>query len=328
MNSKSIFNSKTQILVTGGAGFIGSHLVDELIKLNCRVIVYDNFSTGKKIFISSHLGNPNFKLIKADLNETKKLSQAMKGVDIVFHLAAHADVRSGFDNHFIDHEQNLEMTQNVLEAMFKQKVKKIAFASTSSVYGDAFIHPTPEDYILRPTSLYGASKAACEQYLHAYSAYYQIETWIFRFVSFVGERYTHGIIYDLLQKLAKNSHELELLSDGSPKKSSLYVKDGIRAIIKAINTTNNINKNKFNIFNLGHDKYLTVREIVELIIKTAAYSNVKQKWLGKKSNWQGDNEFVLLDTSKIKSLGWQTQVSLSEGIVKTVRYLQAHPELF
>ena len=147
-------------LVTGGAGFIGSHIVDRLIKDKNQVLVYDDFSTGRELFIKHHFQNSNFKLVKANLSDLKLLTKSMKGIDFVFHMAAHADVRSGYDDHFIDHHENLEMTQNVLEAMYKNNVKKIAFASTSSVYGDASVHPTPEDYPLSPTSLYGATKAA------------------------------------------------------------------------------------------------------------------------------------------------------------------------
>lgn len=214
-------------LVTGGAGFIGSNLVDKLLSNGHYVRVYDNLSTGKRIFLQHQLKNKNFELIIADLSNAKKLNKAMKNIDFVFHLAAHADVRTGIRNHLIDHEQNLEMTQNVLEAMTKEEVKKIAFSSTSSVYGDAIIHPTPEDSPFQPTSLYGATKAACESYISAYTVYYDLQAFIFRFVSFLGPRYTHGIIFDVLKKLKKNSHSLELLSDGSPKKSSLSVSDGV-----------------------------------------------------------------------------------------------------
>lgn len=304
-------------LVTGGAGFIGSHIVDRLLKEKNNVIVYDNFSTGKKLFIKHHLKNPNFELVKGDLKDNELLNDSMQGVDFVFHLAAHADVRSGFEDHFIDHEQNLEMTQNVLEAMCKNSVKKIAFSSSSSVYGDATIHPTSEDHPFEPTSLYGATKAACETYINAYASYYGMTSYVFRFVSFVGERYTHGIIVDVLKKLKKNSREIELFSDGTPKKSSLYVMDGIEAIFTVINKSNG----QFNVYNIGHTQVLTVNQIVDAILGSGGYKNVKKNWLGKTSNWKGDNEFVQLGIKKLSKLGWRPTLSIEEGITKTVEYI-------
>lgn len=304
-------------LVTGGAGFIGSHIVDRLLAENNKVIAYDNFSTGKKLFVEHHLKNPNFELVKGDLKDTELLNDSMQGVDFVFHLAAHADVRSGFDNHFIDHEQNLEMTQNVLEAMYKNNVGKIAFSSTSSVYGDASVHPTPEDYPFEPTSLYGATKAACETYIHSYASYYGMTSYIFRFVSFIGERYTHGIIVDVLKKLKNNSRELELFSDGTPKKSSLYVTDGIEAIFTVINKS----EEQFSVYNIGHTQVLTVNQIVDAILGAGGYKNVKKNWLGKTSNWKGDNEFVQLGIKKLSKLGWKPNLSIEDGIDKTVRYI-------
>lgn len=304
-------------LVTGGAGFIGSHIVDELLKKGNRVIVYDNFSTGKELFIKHNLSNKNLKLVRADVLDTKRLIRTMKGVDFVFHMAAHADVRLGVNDHHIDHVQNLEATQTVLEAMHKNDVSKIAFPSTSSVYGDAKIHPTPEDYPFEPTSLYGATKASCESYIRTYASYFGWKAYIFRFVSFVGERYTHGIIFDVLKKVKKNPGVLELLSDGTPKKSSVYVKDGIRAIFKVINSS----KDQVNIFNIGHDDILTVDQIVDSILE-AAQIKIKKKYLGGNKGWMGDNNFVYLDNKKLKKLGWKPKYSFREGIIKTVAYLQ------
>lgn len=305
-------------LVTGGAGFIGSHIVNRLISEGHKVRVYDNFSTGKTLFIKDHLTNKNFELIRADLSNFKKLEQTMRNIDFVFHLAAHADVRSGIENRFIDHQQNLEMTQNVLEAMIKQKVKKIAFSSTSSVYGDAKIHPTPEEYPFEPTSLYGATKAACESYINAYSSYYNLQSYIFRFVSFLGPHYTHGIIYDILKKLQHNPKEIELFSDGSPKKSSLVVADGIEAIFKVIADS----KEQISIYNIGHSEIITVSEIVDIILQASGNLYVKKVWLGKESNWKGDNEFVFLSINKLKKLGWKPTKTIKQAIVETVNYLQ------
>lgn len=311
-------------VVTGGAGFIGSNIVDYLISHNNQVLVYDNFSTGRKIFIQHHIKNPNFKLVEGDLKNQVLLNSSFKNIDFVFHLAAHADVKSGFENHFIDHEQNLEMTQNVLEACFNNKIKNIAFSSTSSVYGDAKVHPTPEDYPFEPTSLYGATKAACETYIHTYTSYYNMKSYIFRFVSFVGERYTHGIIYDLIKKAKSNPKSIKLFSDGSPKKSSVYIQDAIKAIFLVINKS----QEQSNVYNIGHNEVLTVKEISETILNASNYPNIKKIWLGKGSNWKGDNEFVYLAVDKLHQLGWKPQTTIKEGIKKTVIYLLEHPELF
>lgn len=310
-------------LVTGGGGFIGSHIVDRLLKDGNQVRVYDNFSTGQKAFITPHINDKNFELIQANLSNTKKLKSAMKDIDFVFHLAAHADVRSGLEDHLIDHQQNLEMTHNVLEAMVQNDVKNMVFSSTSSVYGDAAIHPTPEGYPFQPTSLYGATKAACENYIQAYVSYYDFKVCIFRFVSFLGPRYTHGIIADVLKKLQKNPNNLELYSDGSPKKSSLSVFDGIEAIFKVIKKS----KDQINIYNIGHTEILTVSEIVDTILQTLNLNSVKKKWLGKRSNWKGDNEFVLLSIDKLKKLGWKPKKTIKQAIAETVTYLQNNPQL-
>jgi len=310
-------------LVTGGAGFIGSHIVDRLLKEGNQVVVYDNFSTGKEQFVAHHLDDKNFVLVRADLGDVELLTKSMDGVDFIFHLAAHADVRSGFEDHRVDHEQNLEMTQNVLESGYKAGVKKIMFASTSSVYGDATVHPTPEDYPFEPTSLYGATKAACESYIRVYASYYGMRSFIFRFVSFTGERYTHGIIYDVLKKIKKNPREIELFSDGSPRKSSLYVGDGVEAIFKVINESTD----QFNVYNIGHDEVVRVSQIVDWIIEAGGYEGVRKKWLGKASNWKGDNEFVHLANEKLKSLGWNPTVSIKESVGKTVDFILKNVEL-
>jgi len=309
-------------LITGGAGFIGSNITDRLLKQGHQVIVFDNFSTGKEIFIKHNKNNPRFKLINGDLLDLGLTTKSCHKVDFVFHLAAHADVRSGFEDHFVDHHQNLACTHNVLEAMYRNNVKKIAFSSTSSVYGDAKVHPTPEDTPFHPTSLYGATKAACESYIQSYANYYDWDAYIFRFVSWIGERYTHGIIVDLLKRLNNKPHELELLSDGTPRKSSLYVEDGLDAIFTIIKKS----KEKINIYNLGHNEVLTVDDIVNTILETIG-SKVIKKYLGGKRGWKGDNDFVHLDTTKLMSLGWRPKTSIKQGIVKTIQYLHQHPQL-
>lgn len=307
--------------VTGGSGFIGSHIVDELIKRDYEVTVYDNFSTGQRFFTEHHLKNPKFKLIEGDVLDTKCLDKAMVGHDFVFHMSAHADVRSGFEDHFIDHEQNLEGTQNVLEAMNRNNIKRIAFASTSSVYGDAKVHPTPEESPFLPTSLYGASKAACENYISAYTSYYDWTAYIFRFVSWTGERYTHGIVVDLMKRLKVNPKTIELLSDGSPKKSSLYVKDGVSAIFTVLEKATE----KINIYNIGHKQVLTIDQIVNVILETLK-DRPEKKYLGGTRGWKGDNNYVLLSAEKLSKLGWSPKYSIEDGLRKTVLFLKENPE--
>jgi UDP-glucose 4-epimerase len=309
-------------LVTGGAGFIGSHIVDHIIDQGDSVIVYDNFSTGKKLFIKHHAKNKNFKLVTGDVLDTKKLIRVTEDVDFVIHMAGHADVRGGLDDHHVNHIQNLEATHSVLEAMHKNGIKKIAFASTSSVYGDAEIHPTPEHAPFMPTSLYGAAKAASEQYIKAYASYYDWNAYIFRFVSFVGERYTHGIIYDILKKVKHNPDVLPLFSDGTPKKSSVYVKDGVKAIFVAIKKS----KDTVNIFNIGHDEIMTVDDIVNTVLDVAQVS-IKKKYQGGKRGWKGDNHFVHLDNTKLKNIKWKPTKTLHEGIEHTVTYLLDNQDL-
>lgn len=309
-------------LITGGAGFIGSHIVDRLLNEGNKVRVFDNFSTGKKHFIQHHLNDRNFELVRANLSNFKKLNESIKGIDFVFHLAAHADVRSGVNDHFIDHKENLEMTHNVLEAMGNNNVKNIAFSSTSSVYGDAMVHPTPEDYPFEPTSLYGATKAACEHYIQAYASYYDFSVYLFRFVSFLGPRYTHGIVFDVLKRLKNNPKSIKLFSDGSPKKSSLSVFDGVEAMLQIISKS----KRRINIYNIGHEEILHVSEIVDTILTTLKLNSVKKIWLGKESNWKGDNEFVLLSIDKLKKLGWKPKKSIKEAIAETTLYLKNNPK--
>ncbi len=310
-------------LVTGGAGFIGSHIVDRLIERGDDVIVYDNMSTGIEDFIKPHFENPKFKFVQGDILDTEKLKAEMQGVDFVFHLAAHADVRSGFLDHKIDLEQNLLGTISVLEAMKENDVKKIAFSSTSSVYGDATVIPTPEDYPFFPTSLYGSAKASAETYIATFCEYYDMTAYIFRFVSWVGERYTHGLVFDFLNKLEKDPTTLHILGDGTQKKSYLYVKDGVNAIFTIIEKA----KGKINVFNLGNDEIINVSDSAKEIVDEAGYKNVKFIYEGGDKGWIGDNKYVLLDTQKLQSLGWKASKTTREGLRVTTRYLLDNPEV-
>jgi UDP-glucose 4-epimerase len=311
-------------IVTGGAGFIGSNLVDRLLSLGHRVVVIDNLSTGKIRFLDSAYQNSNFKFVQLDLLNLDDLKLMFAGADCIFHLAANADVRFGTDYPRRDLEQNTIATHNVLEAMRANGVLKIVFSSTGSVYGEASVIPTPENGPFPiQTSLYGASKAACEGLISAYCEGFGLQSYIFRFVSILGERYTHGHIFDFYKKLEIDQTRLHILGNGKQKKSYLYVQDCIDAILLAMERTSK----KVNIFNLGLDNYCEVNDSVELICRELRLSP-KLEYSGGKRGWIGDNPFIFLDTKKIQSLGWAPKVSINEGVIKTVQYLRSNNWVF
>jgi len=311
-------------IVTGCAGFIGSRLVEELLSRSYRVVGVDNFSTGRRQFNDGVIKNPNFRLIECDLLNLFTLKSAFEGADAVFHLAANADVRFGTDNPSKDLEQNTIATYNVLEAMRANGIRKIAFSSTDSVYGEASVVPTPEDGPFPiQTSLYGASKAAGEGLIAAYCEGFGFQSWIFRFVSILGERYTHGHVFDFYQKLKIDSNRLPVLGNGKQRKSYLYVQDCIDAILLAMDKA----QDKVNIFNLGVDGYCEVNDSIGWICEELGVKP-KLEYSGGDRGWIGDNPFIFLDTKKIQSLGWKPKFGIREGVVKTVQYLRANEWVF
>ena len=313
-----------KVFITGGAGFVGSHVADKLLELGCEVTVYDNMSTGQELFLKNAVQNSKFNLVKADITDLENLSKEMAGHDFVFHLAANADVRGGVRNTRIDLDQNTIGTWNVLEAMRINKVKGIAFASSSAIYGDPKEFPTSENYSpIIQTSMYGASKLSGEALIQAFCEAFEINSWIFRFVSLLGERYTHGVVFDFLKKLSKTPEELEILGDGEQKKSYLYVKDCVDAMLFAIENAGE----KVNIFNLGNVEYMNVKDVANIITDELDLKDVKFKFTGGERGWVGDAPFVQLDVKKIKSLGWSPKISIEEGIRKTVTYIKENPEL-
>ena len=312
------------IVVTGAAGFIGSNLVDRLLSQGNIVVGIDNFSTGQLKFLESALINPNFKLVNLDLLDLTGLKLAFEGCEFVFHLSANADVRFGTDHPRKDLEQNTIATYNVLEAMRVNSIKKIAFSSTGSVYGESPVIPTPEDGPFPiQTSLYGASKAACEGLISAYCEGFGFRSWVFRFVSILGERYTHGHIFDFYQKLKKDPSCLAVLGNGRQRKSYLYIQDCIDAIMLAVEKANE----KVNIFNLGVDGYVDVNNSIGWICKELGVSP-KLDYSGGDRGWIGDNPFIFLDTKKIQALGWKPKASIEEGVIRTVEYLRANEWVF
>jgi UDP-glucose 4-epimerase len=249
-------------LVTGGAGFIGSNLVDRLLADGHAVTVYDNFSTGRPAFLEQARRRPGFRLVEGDLLDTPRLAEALAGQDFVFHLAANADVRFGAEHPRKDLEQNTIATFNVLEAMRGCGVRRLAFASTGSIYGEPDVFPTPETCPFPvQTSLYGASKLAGEGLIAAYCTGFGFQGYIFRFVSILGERYTHGHVFDFYKKLLADPHQVEVLGNGKQRKSYLYVQDCVDAMLTVLERA----REPLNVFNLGADEYCTVDESLGLI---------------------------------------------------------------
>jgi len=310
-------------LVTGGAGFIGSTLVDRLLGRGDEVVAYDNFSTGNRQFLADALPNPRFALIEGDVLDGGALAAAMRGADIVFHLAANADVRFGTEHPQKDLDQNTIATFRVLEAMREAGVKRIAYSSTGSIYGDAIVFPTPEDAPFPvQTSLYGASKLAGEALISAYCEGFGFSAWIFRFVSILGERYTHGHVFDFYKSLAADPTHLHVLGNGKQRKSYLYVQDCVDAIFTAIERA----EGKTVILNLGANEYCEVNDSIGWI--TGALGVIPRlTYAGGDRGWIGDSPFIFLDCSRVRRLGWAPKLSIREGILRTLAYLRANPWL-
>lgn len=303
--------------VTGGAGFLGSNLVDRLLNDGHKVVAYDNFTTGHREFLADASPRREFTLVKGDILNLAELTNAMQDCDFVFHLAANADVRFGIEHPAKDLQQNTIGTFNVLEAMRVNGIKKIAFSSTGSVYGEAKIIPTPED---RPfpvqTSLYGASKLACEGMIEAYCEGFGLQSWIFRLVSILGERYSHGHVLDFYRKLLENSSQLPVLGNGSQKKSYLYVQDCVDAMLIGIEKFTDA----VNILNLGTSEYCEVNESIAWITDRLRLKP-KLVYSGGDRGWIGDNPLILLDTTKICNAGWRPKLSIRQAIIRTLEYL-------
>jgi UDP-glucose 4-epimerase len=303
-------------IVTGGAGFIGSHLVDRLLSERYSVTVVDNLSCGSLENLENNKGNPRLTIRNVDIKDAKKLTRIFAGHDVVFHLAAHANIRESLVNHKADLENNLIGTLNILEAMYKNNIPDLVFASTSAIYGEATVTPTPEEYSPLQTSLYGASKLACEAYAEAFTKFAPIKFWAFRFANVVGERCRRGVAWDFVHKLLKNPSELEILGDGKQSKEYLHVKDCVDGIIIGYRKASN----KVNIFNLGVDEQTLVDTVADRVIQEMDLKNVKRTYTGGSSGWIGDNPLVQLSLDKIKELGWTPRISSEETIRRTIKW--------
>jgi UDP-glucose 4-epimerase len=312
-----------QVFITGAAGFIGSNLVDRLLANGKMVVGWDNFSTGQKQFLDGALKNSNFKLIEGDNLNLPALTNAMAGCDTVFHLAANADVRFGLEHPSKDLQQNTVATFNVLEAMRANGIKRIAFSSTGSVYGEAEKIPTPEDAPFPvQTSLYATSKVSGEGMISSYCEGFKFEGYIFRFVSILGERYTHGHVFDFYKQLLEHPDHLKVLGDGLQRKSYLHVQDCVSAMLHVMNLgTAKKARHGVEIYNLGTDEYIQVNSSIGYICGALGLKP-KLEYTGGSRGWVGDSPFIYLDAKKIRSTGWKTSLTIEQGIGRTLQWLQ------
>jgi len=312
-----------RFFVTGCAGFIGSNLTDRLLAAGHQVVGYDNLSTGQQHFLSDAARSDRFTLIEGDVLHSPTLAGAMRGSEFVFHLAANADVRFGTHRPRKDLEQNTIATVNVLEAMRHNGVRRIAYASTGSIYGEAQIFPTPETSpIPVQTSLYGASKISAEAFIEAYCEGFGLQAYIFRFVSILGERYTHGHVFDFYKQLQIHPDYLDVLGNGKQRKSYLYVQDCIDAMLLAAEKA----QHKVNIFNLGTDEYCEVDDSINWICQCLGVTP-QRRYDGRDRGWVGDNPFIFLDCSAMRALGWRPRLTIREAVIRTVDYLRNAPSV-
>jgi UDP-glucose 4-epimerase len=312
-----------KFFITGVAGFIGSNLADRLLLEGHEVVGLDNFSTGREAFLEDASKSPRFRLVRGDLLDSAALADPIAGADTVIHFAANADVRFGADHPRRDLEQNVMATHNVLEAMRLAGVRRIAFSSTGSVYGEASVFPTPENAPFPvQTSLYGASKLAAEGLIAAYCESFGFQGTVFRFVSILGRRYTHGHVLDFCQALRRDPNNLKVLGNGGQRKSYLDVDDCVEAILTICGRPDD----KFAVFNLGTDEYCAIRDSIGWICGRLG-CNPALHFTGGERGWIGDNPFIFLDCQKIRALGWTPRYSIRQGVERTVDHLMANPAI-
>lgn len=300
-----------KLFVTGGAGFIGSHLVNRLLKEGSQVTVYDNLVSGKKGNIEHLQNKANFRFIQADLLDFEALKAAMKGHEIVWHLGANTDIIKGNNITDLDLNNCTIATRNVLEAMRQNGINKILFASSACVYGDT--PPIALDETFGPLltiNLYGAGKLACEGLISAYCHLFEIKAWIFRFANVVGARMGHGVIYDFIQKLKKNSRELEILGDGNQEKPFFLVEDCIEGMLCAFQKANT----QCDVYNLGCNSFTNITRVAQIVVKEMGLNNVRFKYTGGRRGWPGDAPVVHFAVEKMKRLGWEASHSSDEAV--------------
>jgi len=300
--------------VTGGAGFIGSHLVDKLVDMG-EVTVYDNLSSGREEFLAHVRGKKGFVLVKDDLLEFNTLKKAMENHEVVFHLAANSEAIGSIEDTGLDLKQGTIATHNVLEAMRLNRIGKMVFASSSTVYGETPVEHIPENYgPLQPISLYGASKLACEGLITAFCHLFNVQAWIFRFANVVGPRTTHGVILDFMNKLKRNPAELEILGDGTQEKPYIHVEDCVEGILYGFQHSSE----RVNVFNLGTSSSTNVSTIARMLVEEIGLANVEFKYTGGNRGWPGDVPQVRFDTSRMERLGWKPKYTSDEAVRKAI----------
>jgi UDP-glucose 4-epimerase len=302
--------------ITGGAGFIGSHMVDALLQRGEEVTVFDNLTSGKLDYISHHRTNKHFEFIKGDVGDLNRIKKAVAGHDFIFHFASNPDIARGMLETDLDLREGIILTYNILEAMRLNSIKKIIYSSGSGVYGETGIIPAAENYgPLLPISMYGASKMACEGLISAFCHLFDMQAWIFRFANIVGKRQTHGVGFDFIRRLRKDSTQLKILGDGKQSKSYIHVDDVISAMLFVLKRAGN----RVNVFNVATDDYITVSEIAQIVVKEMGLENVKFVYTGGDRGWKGDVPFVRFDLSKIHSHRWKAKLSSIGAIRKSVQ---------
>jgi UDP-glucose 4-epimerase len=310
--------------ITGGAGFIGSNLADRLRADGAEVVIVDNFVTGRHEFVAHHDDDPGVTVIEGDVLDQQLLERAFDGCDWVFHLQANADVRHGLEHPRRDLEQNTIATANVLEAMRAVGCSRIALSSTGSVYGEPEVFPTPEDAPFPiQTSLYAASKLAGEGMIGAYAHGFDFTGLVFRFVSILGERYTHGHVYDFYCALKRDPTRLRVLGDGRQQKSYLYVGDCVGAILTAV-SEHDTRPGELGIYNLGTDETVIVDDSIALICEHMGLTPTLE-YTGGTRGWAGDSPLIHLDCTRIRSLGWAPELTIRDGIQRTLQWFDANP---
>lgn len=319
MISSQVKMMNQNILVTGGAGFIGSHLVKRLIQFNHNVVVLDNLSSGSKENLELYF-NKNLKFVRGDCTNSLDVEKALKNIDIIFHLAANPEIALSQNESKTSFNDNVYATHIILEEMRKSAAHTIVFTSTSTVYGDATVIPTPEEQATRPISIYGACKLASEALITSYAQTYDKKAIILRLANVIGPKSRHGVIIDFFNKLRTNSKKLEILGDGRQTKSYVYIHDCINAMLIALQRT----QESISILNIGSEDKITVTQIAEILVNEMNLNNISFQFTGgidEGRGWKGDVKNMLLDIRKIRSLGWNPQFNSEEAVKNTIKEL-------
>jgi UDP-glucose 4-epimerase len=303
--------------ITGGAGFIGSHMVDRLLATKSNeVVVFDNFCSGRRSYLSHHVNDPHLQIVAGDMLELDAVKRAIRGCDFVFHFAANPDIAKSMVQTDLDLQQTVISTYNLLEAMRLNGVAKIAYSSGSGVYGDVDLTDAAEDFgPLLPISMYGASKLGAEGIISAFSHMFDLQAWIYRFANVVGARQTHGVGFDFIAKLREDRNRLKILGDGKQSKSYIHVSDVIEAMFHVIQRATDT----VNVFNVATDDYITVNDIARLVVEEIGYAGVRFEYTGGSRGWKGDVPVVRFDLRKIHSLGWRARYNSEEALRRSIR---------